>query len=655
MQSRFAASLVIGLLVVGCSGGGSEETPVYDAEGDAAVDETETGASDSGGADESSAETASDSDAEDVATSDTVDDGADEAGADAVDVGDDVETDGDAVGTGDVAVEGGDGGSFPAACSWCHGDRASGNPAPPRSATGETATSARGVGAHAKHLSASAWRHEIVCTDCHAVPTDLMHGDGKADLKWSARAGAITYASLTCRGSTCHGAKLLPPPTSVAVAREPVWNVVDGTYSKCGTSCHSNPPAGWHTPATACDGCHADVVDSYDPVTMATTWKDASRHVNGVVDVVGGKTCTSCHGDATTKNPAPPRGSKGETLTTDRAVGAHAKHLGASTWRRDIACDDCHPIPSWTLHSNAKTDLLWGTLTRSDGAAPKFDPLTSTCAGQYCHGATLLPASAGGTTRREPVFNQVDGTFSACGESCHTNPPGGTHPNSTACPTCHGTVIATYDPTTKAATWKDRSKHIDGEVVLNCTSCHGVPGGSEAPPNGTKGETLTSQKAVGAHQAHLASSTWHRDVLCADCHTKPTSVLHMNGVAELTWSAVSAADGAAPAYGATTATCSGVYCHGSTLAAAAPGGTTRRQPVWTTVDGTYDGCGTSCHTNPPGGWHSSSMKCPTCHTSIKTYDPVTKTATWKDRTLHVNGKVDAYDMGDCMLCHEDMF
>ena len=134
-----------------------------------------------------------------------------------------------------------------------------------------------------------------------------------------------------------------------------------------------------------------------------------------------------------------------------------------------------------------------------------------------------------------------------------------------------------------------RYTHIDGKVQvsqLTCTSCHGDPvTKSSAPPLGTHGETKTSDHAVGAHQQHLGASAWHRAGECVDCHLVPQSNLHSNGVMEVSWGAITAADGALPSWAAATYTCSGVYCHGSTLRPAKLGGALLRQPIWTTVNG----------------------------------------------------------------------
>ncbi|MCC6523245.1 MAG: CxxxxCH/CxxCH domain-containing protein, partial [Polyangiaceae bacterium] len=372
-------------------------------------------------------------------------------------------------------------------------------------------------------------------------------------------------------------------------------------------------------------------------------WADASLHVDGQVEVAN-LTCTSCHGDAVQGNVNPPYGTNGESLTTDPAVGAHAAHLAVGTgWHRDVACTDCHTVPVSTLHSNGVTELDWSALASADGALPDYAFGSTTCSAVYCHGATLLGPNPGGVVNRAPDWTLVDGTYDACGTTCHTNPPGGAHASSTACQSCHDQVISGYDPVGKTATWANGALHVNGTVEvsnLTCTSCHGdAVQGNVNPPYGTQGEILTSEAAVGAHEVHLAAgSGWHRDGQCVDCHTVPASTGHSNGVTDFSWGAPASADGASPVYDLVQTSCTDAYCHGATLRPPKAGGAVSRTPDWTTVNGTYDTCGDTCHTNPPGGDHVAHTDCTICHTNvIATFDPGNQTATWANAALHVDG------------------
>lgn len=541
-------------------------------------------------------------------------------------------------------------------CTTCHGDKAKSNPAPPLGTHGETQTTEPAVGAHARHLAASTWHRQGECVDCHAIPTGVVHANGVVDLDWGlpstadGASPAFSAGTVTCTGAYCHGVTLLGPKTGGTVNREPKWTKVDGSYAECGTTCHTLPPGGVHPKSTTCPKCHAQVISAFvlgNPST--STWADPSLHVNGSVNVT--LTCTSCHGDPMTNDAAPPLGTEGETQTTEPAVGAHAQHLAPSTWHRDGQCSDCHVVPGSTSHANGVSDLAWSGPSTADGAAPGYDSLLLRCDGVYCHGTTLLGPKPGGTVARTPIWTQVDGSFKECGTTCHTLPPGGKHPPGAACPKCHAQVISAFDPANpSASTWLDRSLHVDGvvQLTLTCTSCHGdETSNNPAPPMGTHGETLPSQAAVGAHAQHLGSSTWHRDGQCADCHVLPTSTLHANGIADFGWGAPASADGATPGFDSGALTCSGVYCHGATLLGPNPGGTVNRTPIWTTVDGSFKECGTTCHTLPPGGTHPTYPICPTCHSPvIATFIPATKSATWTDHAMHVDGTVQRQDYHD---------
>jgi len=291
---------------------------------------------------------------------------------------------------------------------------------------------------------------------------------------------------------------------------------------------------------------------------------------------------------------------------------------------------------------NGITELVWGPVANQSS----YDTSSSTCS-SYCHGATLDPDAQGQSSNRKPVWTTVDGSQAACGTSCHTLPPGGGHPAATACEACHTQVVASFSVgNPPAVAWANANLHIDGKVDvigLTCTSCHGDPAhGNPAPPLGTNGESATSEAAVGAHAQHLASSTWHRQGECTDCHAYPGSLGHADGTVDFSWGGPSNTGGPGPSYVASATTCNNTYCHGSTLASPKPGGTTNHSPNWVVVNDTQDACGTTCHTNPPGGAHSARSDCNTCHADvIATYDALTATATWSSPQKHINGVLES--------------
>jgi predicted CxxxxCH...CXXCH cytochrome family protein len=150
-----------------------------------------------------------------------------------------------------------------------------------------------------------------------------------------------------------------------------------------------------------------------------------------------------------------------------------------------------------------------------------------------------------------------------------------------------------------------------------------------APPSGTRGEVATSDRVVGAHEAHLQPGPFSRGIACAECHIVPSSTSHANGKVELAFGPLATTGGAAPQFNGTS--CSASYCHGNFS-----GGIPSNAPRWAKVDGTQAACGT-CHASQPTSGHhgkhrNEGIACGRCHTGTGT--------TTVNTSLHVNGKKD---------------
>ena len=547
-----------------------------------------------------------------------------------------------------------DGASAPdpelAACTSCHGDAANGNAAPPRSVRGFSDPAQLAVGAHQAHLRGGAARSPIACSECHVVPASPGEpGHGTSDV------AAVTFGQLATSGGTaaswdrthatcatyCHGATL-----AGGQAAKPLWTRVDGSQAAC-DSCHGlpPPPSSGHpvvrADPAACAACHPATVLTDGRIDVA-----GGKHIDGHVDL-GATGCTSCHGDAATQSPAPPRGAKGETSTAERAVGAHQRHLSGGAVRGPVGCTECHVLPTDLSHVNGQVDLRWGPLATSGGAAPVWNG--ASCASTYCHGGTL----AAGGSNTQPKWTQVDGTQAACG-TCHGVPPPTTtgHPSVTggltACAQCHPATVKA-DGTIDVA----GGKHMNGVLdvaTLSCTTCHGDATRATnpaAPPKGTKGETATTAIAVGAHQTHLGGSALRAAIACTECHVVPTSTSHENGTPTVTFGTLAKTGGASPAWDRATATCASTYCHGATLSA----GGTITKPTWTRVDGSQDACGT-CHGAPPPtstghpAVSSALTGCASCHPATMKADGTIDVAGGK----HIDGQIEVSG-GSCNSCH----
>ena len=149
-------------------------------------------------------------------------------------------------------------------------------------------------------------------------------------------------------------------------------------------------------------------------------------------------TCTFCHGDAARASgqAAPPVGTQGQALTTDRAVGAHARHVLGSAHSPPIACAECHVTPTDLAHVNGTPALTWGAMRHPD--RNRSGDLRGTTCSNYCHGASL----AAGGSNTTPAWTVVNGTQAACG-TCHGAPPPLPHPQNPPA----GTATPAPEPT----------------------------------------------------------------------------------------------------------------------------------------------------------------------------------------------------------------
>jgi predicted CxxxxCH...CXXCH cytochrome family protein len=412
--------------------------------------------------------------------------------------------------------------------------------------------------------------------------------------------------------------------------------------------------------------------------------------------------CVGCHGDPQRTgadplaNAAPPVSPSGST--TGPGVGAHLAHLYGGALRGAVACKECHVVPTTSLHANGQVEVRF---TSADfavrgGATPRFDPATASCSTTYCHGATL----AAGGTNQAPTWNGGP-SQAACG-TCHGAPPPSHAATSTSCTTCHpGTVKP--DGTIDLAGgfhvngslevvgghpsgWADPNQHghaanaqglsgcrschgaaLDGGTAgVSCASCHGAGWQSNctfchgtrtagwssaqlnlaAPPLGTQGQTAATDRAVGAHQKHLSGGSIGPALACAECHTVPADLAHLDGTPTITFGAAARRGGASPAW--TGVGCQATYCHGSTLT-----GGSGTSPAWT-GGAAQAACGT-CHGIPPStghhGTHSGKTICGDCHPGYGS--GTVNLATHVDGSRQVGNKVTAWNAATraCTGCH----
>lgn len=534
-------------------------------------------------------------------------------------------------------------------CLACHGDEASA--APPRSVSHAVETTDVGVGAHRVHLTDTATRAAVPCEECHVVPAQVGD-DGHVDALPAevvfgplARTGGYptrwTHEQATC-ASYCHGASLTGGKNTT-----PRWTLVDGSQARC-DSCHGAPPPAPHPSAellvgagasgAGCVRCHDETVDEHGQIRVA-----AGTHIDGVVQTRGPE-CGACHGDPARTDGAPPRDLAGNTDTRFPGVGAHRAHLAANGRSAPVACADCHRVPATgdqlghVDDDDRRAELTFAGLAVHDGAEPRYQGVA--CSGTYCHGETLPDAAASVGVRLTPVWTQVDGSFAAC-TTCHGDPPGAGHPAQADCAACHAAVIGPDRAFTRPAL------HVDGVVQssgVECDSCHGSD--TSAPPwRDSRGGTSTDSPGVGAHAAHVATSTWHRSIACTECHQVPADSFepgHFDDElpAELEHGPIARSRGHDADWDGVV--CSNGACHGGA-------GATVPAPLWTRVDGTQAECG-ACHGLPPAAPHPERSDCAACHGDVVAAEDVApEDLTFVAAQLHVNGVVNVA----CNSCHGD--
>jgi predicted CxxxxCH...CXXCH cytochrome family protein len=204
----------------------------------------------------------------------------------------------------------------PEACNTCHGQfRAPATDAlsvaPPEGVLGDSLETARGVGAHRKHLATGLLGKTVKCQECHAsytqtlvaghldtaLPAEVVFTDTLSRLKTgdgtTVPSPSYNATTLRCSNSYCHGNWKLRKATSpygqgdgftdsvmVGSNYSPLWT--GGTSEASCSSCHALPPAGHQKRSlTECAGCHLGVINSSGNII------DKTKHINGKINVFG--------------------------------------------------------------------------------------------------------------------------------------------------------------------------------------------------------------------------------------------------------------------------------------------------------------------------------------------------------------------------------
>jgi predicted CxxxxCH...CXXCH cytochrome family protein len=396
-------------------------------------------------------------------------------------------------------------------CWSCHGDGVS-KAYPPLSKWGTNRSTADGVGAHVKHIEATAsmltkegaqaTTTDKWCAECHTVPAaigDPGHTDaaypaditfaGATEAKYGATAASYTPAGGGSAGANdgtggtcsvyCHGANM-PNGSTNGSNRTPNWTA---TLSGCGT-CHGAPPnSGSHTGSetlTQCSGCHPDTVDGTGAIATA------ANHVNGTVEVT--MSCTGCHAS----------GQAGQIVTSS------SPHVATTRGGAFNACTDCHPgggvgsmhsatgVVSIPNKTTAGIDINYVSGVSGGGAYSGYA------------GIVLGGDATSGTTEAEICWNCHDGLSTPASEwGANT---GGTYN--------YGTVYTTSAKTTQTVKWIGTywtsANFPYKEGVLNNKPTHASPTTGTANGGSTHGVRRTNFTPTGVDAM--------ADIGCTYCH-----------------------------------------------------------------------------------------------------------------------------------------
>jgi len=522
------------------------------------------------------------------------------------------------------------------------------------------------------------WSVSTTCSSCHAsTPATNNH------VKHASTTTGYGFGCVECHQATVSSNTVIGDESKHANFINDVawktngWNTNGSLYEASGVETCTN---------IYCHSTGVATVAPYSTPLTTATWSNATMG------------CAGCHGNSTA------------TLVT----GKHTKHMTSYTF----TCNNCHfatttnntTISDKTMHVNKNKDLSFNVFTITSGT---YNNGTQQCSNTYCH--------SNGTTTVAPTHAAFAWTVTTSCTSCHAGDASqaskmssGTHTAHTnnaavlgtnyTCDACHTTTVngnTTINPGTgytnhvngtktvainvayggtwasptcstsechgtKSPNWGSSTASIDP-----CTKCHGTPtvgamgssGYKIAPPNDTNGNTLNTDKEVGAHLSHLtATHNYSAPVACNTCHIVPTnanSVGHIDSLlpAEITFSGTALINPrtvvGTPTYSSATSQCSNVYCHDrnrfkngyaddSTAPAYNP------TPTWNSpmMVGNVNDCN-MCHGYPPGGSHvQGNPSCSTCHSDVSSVNQIS----FVTPTMHINGNVEGSG-GACNSCH----
>lgn len=212
---------------------------------------------------------------------------------------------------------------------------------------------------------------------------------------------------------------------------------------------------------TSCKSCHGeDLTGSGDTPGCSNNVCHRTSVGQSVLDAI--YACNTCHSyidDILFEDVA------GNTVTDSVTVGVHTSHyLNPSSLTTNVGCASCHENPDsvWAaghIDNSLYAEVVFDSLATDGGSlTPVWDRESATCADTYCHGSFNFDGVTGNAdtlTWTLPLSGDLCGT-------CHELPPPENHPPSTACGSCHSSVVSSEDHRTII----DPQKHINGAENL---------------------------------------------------------------------------------------------------------------------------------------------------------------------------------------------
>jgi predicted CxxxxCH...CXXCH cytochrome family protein len=375
----------------------------------------------------------------------------------------------------------------------------------------------------------SSWGAANHCAQCHgngtnAWPTYTSGPGGStiANSHVSHMTGGYSYTCNHCHAATAANNTTLVNGTTTHLNKVEdvvIWTtgVYNSTTKVCtNTFCHGSNSAAWGSNSTTIHVC-----------TMCHGTPSASISGQGDPKIAPGGTGVDTNGDSAASDPQ---------------VGAHQSHLLSwNTYSSPVGCDDCHKVFANVTDAGHNDHALpaiivWGTMSKMNGANPSYDAATRSCNNTYCHGAKMWYSSSNGRDT-SPVWNSIgylSGTKTAAGDCgmCHGAPPSGYTPNSHSGSEAIGDCNGCHPHVNTNGTFSDPTLHIDGKVDAaggSCTGCHSNYQGANNYRRKVAGVEFSYNGTFTNMSSHMITTNAQSNS-CLFCHEQSSHKSYTNGV-----------------------------------------------------------------------------------------------------------------------------